>query len=160
MEDIPKLKIENIEIDEVQVVESFVEEHLYKPQQEQLEAVRSFLISHLKNALNPRDKVPKEIEDRIWDQESVKQLSLVLQDQYGVCVEWHVVSQVLLNRVGIETVFRIGEIPNAPLHTYLDVKIDRTWQIFDPFAERYLADVGSTGTQFQDEYYKDSFSKK
>lgn len=154
-------KIENIEIDEVEEIEKFCDaEILYKPQREKLDAVRGFLRDHLRNALNRNEKIPEDILKRIWDQDSIKKMSQVFQDKYGVCLDWHVVAHAVLGRLGIESVFRTGRIPNGPGHTYLDVKIDRKWEIFDPFAEKYLEDVGSKGTQFQDAYYKDSFTKK
>ena len=87
-------------------------------------------------------------------------MSQVFQDKYGVCLDWHIVAHAVLGKLGVESVFRTGRVPNSPGHTYLDVKIDRKWEIFDPFAEKYLEDVGYKGNKFQDEYYKDSFTKK
>ncbi len=154
-------KIENIEIDEVEEIEKFCDaKMLYKPEREKLNAVREFLRTHLRNAMNRNEKIPEDILKRIWDQDSPKKMSQVLQDQYGVCLDWHVVGHAILGKLGVESVFRTGRVPNGPGHTYLDVKINGKWEIFDPFAEKYLEDVGSKGTQFQDAYYKDSFTKQ
>ncbi|MCX6755548.1 MAG: hypothetical protein NT068_03395 [Candidatus Nomurabacteria bacterium] len=153
-----KFRIENIEIDQVAIVEKFAEDIMWKSKREQLEATREFLRKNLKNALNPKEKVPDDIQKRIWDQDKTKTLSTVFNDKYGVCVEWHVVGQVVLNKVGMETVFKTGYVGGVG-HTYLDVKIDKKWEIFDPFAEKFLEDIGQKGSTFQDEYYKDSTSK-
>ncbi len=152
-------KIHNIEIDTVQEIEDFcTSEVLWKPKAEQLEAVHEFLEEHLRNAICPNVYIEKKIHDRIWDQESVKKLSQIFKDQqgYGVCLDWHAVAQVILEKLGIETIFRVGTVPGGPAHTYLDVKIDGWWKIFDPFAERYLYDTGQGGERFQSEYYKES----
>jgi len=145
----------------VEEIENFCDaEMLYKPQREQLNAVRDFLRTHLRNALNKNEKIPEDILKRIWDQDAAKKMSQVFQDKYGVCLDWHIVAHAVLGKLGVESVFRTGRVPNSPGHTYLDVKIDRKWEIFDPFAEKYLEDVGYKGNKFQDEYYKDSFTKK
>lgn len=155
------MKIENIEIDIVPEIETFCNdaELLFKPKEIQLDLIRNFLNEHLGNALNPNEKISQEVQKRIWDQKNLKKLSQVFLDKYGVCLEWCVVAHVVLQRVGIESVFRTATIPNGPGHCYLDVKID-DWQIFDPFAERYLEDIDKPGKRFQSAYYKDSFIYK
>lgn len=152
--------IENIELDQVAVVDDFCEKISFNTKREQLDLTRSFLQANLKNLLTIKDKVDQAILERIWDQKTIKKLSTVFDDKYGVCLEWHVVAQVVLNKVGIEAVFRTGQIPNEPEHTYLDVKIDGRWEVFDPFAENYLKEGGYTGSKFQDGYYTDSFTHK
>ena len=62
----------------------------------------------------------------------------------------------MLNKLGIETRFQVGAVEGGPKHTYLDVKIDGMWEIFDPFAEQYLEDSGQKGTLFQPDYYLNS----
>ena len=154
-------RIENIEIDQVQAIENFCQQRDAQSEREKLTSVRIFLRTVLRNAIAPGVRIPPEVESRIWDQETIKKLSQVFTDRYGVCVEWHVVGQVILKRIGIEAIFRTGVIPGAPGHTYLDVKIDGQWEIFDPFAEKYLEDIGHQGQkQFQEEYYRDSLTRK
>ncbi len=152
-------QIENIEIDNVEEIENFCTADMtFKSKREQLNAVREFLKSHLHNALDQKAQITDDVSKRIWDQETTKKLSQVIQDKYGVCLEWHVVASTLLSKLGVENVFKTGRVPNGPGHTYLDVKIDKKWEIFDPFAEKYLEDLGHNGNKFQNEYYKDSLS--
>ena len=127
---------------------------------DQLDAVRIFLQKNLLNALKLNTKLPPEIKSRVWDQKTTKALSIVMKDRYGVCLDWHVVGQVILNKLGIQTIFQVGKVSQGPYHTYLDVNIDGVWEIFDPFAEQYLADRGVVGKQFQQEYYRNSNTHK
>ena len=152
----PRNKIENIEVDEVQIVDDLCDAIRGYPKRKQLKAISDFLNMHLLNALESNAKIPQEIKNRVWDQQTTKALSTVLKDRWGVCLDWHVVGQAILNKLGIETVFQVGRIPRGPAHTYLDVKLDEKWEVFDPFAERYLRDQGVKGKQFQGAYYLNS----
>ena len=156
----PRNRIRNIEIDEVQAVENLCEAARGMPERQQLEVVEEFLQRNMLNALNPNAQISPEIRKRVWDQKTTKALSIVLEDRYGVCLDWHVVGQAILNKLGIETVFQVGKVADGPAHTYLDVKIEDKWEIFDPFARQYLADRGVSGKQFQSEYYLNSKAYK
>jgi hypothetical protein len=153
-------KIENIEVDDVAVIDEFCSKVSSKSEREKLDAVRSFLKDNLKNALKEGADIPEDVQRRIWDQKTPKKLSQVFQDKYGTCLDWHAAGYVVLNKLGIETVFRSAYIPGGPGHTYLDVKIDNKWEVSDPFAEQYIKDCGGTGGRFQREYYRDSNAEK
>ena len=157
----PRNRIENIEVDEIQAIEDFCDSVKDKTPEEQLEAVRQFLQDNLLNALNPRASVPVDVKRRIWDQDTIKPLSTVFKDKYGVCLDWHVVGKSILDKLGVEAIFQVGRPPwGGPAHTYLDVKLGGKWRIFDPFAEQYLRDQGKEGKLFPREYYEKSFSRK
>jgi hypothetical protein len=151
--------IENIEIDDVAVIDEFCTKVGDKTEREKLDATNVFLQTHLKNALSDNAVMPKDVKERIWDQDTPKKLSQVFSDKYGVCLEWHAAGKAVLDKLGIETVFRVGTVPDGPTHTYLDVKIDGNWEVFDPFAEQYIKELGGTGKRFQKEYYKNSNAK-
>ncbi len=152
----PRNRIENIEVDESQVIENLCEAIKELPPEQQLVAVQEFLQHNLLNALKPKVQIPKDVEARIWDQRTVKALTTVLDDRYGVCLDWHVVGQAILNKLGIETIFQIGQVPGGAAHTYLDVNVNGKWQVFDPFADQYLKDRGYDGGLFQQGYYLNS----
>ncbi len=156
------MKIENIEIDFVPEIEEFCSTDLqFDKKSDQLLAIQDFLESHLLNALHStRSRIPNEVLQRIQDQKNTKTLSQVFKDKYGVCLEWCVVAHTVLQKLGIESVFRTALIAGAPGHCYLDVKIDGWWQIFDPFAIKYIKDIGATGDRFQSGYYRESFVYK
>lgn len=156
----PRNRIRHIEIDEVSAIEELCGAIRDMPPNMQLDAVREFLNNNLLNALDPGVDIPKDVEARVWNQRTTKALSTVLNDKYGVCLDWHVVGQAILNKLGIETIFQVGEIEHGPKHTYLDVKINNKWEIFDPFAEDYLRARGYSGKQFQKGYYLNSNAYK
>ncbi|MFC1624774.1 transglutaminase domain-containing protein [Patescibacteria group bacterium] len=153
-------RISNIEIDEVTEINDYCETIINKTEREKLDAVGNFLKNHLINALKEGVQMAKEVEQRVFNQEKPKKLSQVLEDKWGVCLDWNAVGKAMLDKLGIENVFRTGQYPGGPKHTYLDVKINDNWEIFDPFAEQYIKDNGGTGTRFQWIYYIDSNAEK
>lgn len=94
--------------------------------------------------------------DSMLNQQSIKTLSSVLSNEYGLCVDFHALACAILRKLNVIYFFRIGRIPGVPAsHTYLDVLVDGEWKIYDPFAEVFKKDGGN----MPDEYYKGSYSR-
>ncbi|MDD5725952.1 MAG: hypothetical protein PHC53_00870 [Patescibacteria group bacterium] len=160
----PREKILHLEIDEVPEVDEFVGRVKDLPIEEQLVEVSKFIKSNFKNAISPHtDKLPKEEREkvnRVLRQEP-KTLSGALCLEYGVCVEYHVLGKAILDKLSIPCKFKKGVVAGSPGHTFLDVQVNGAWQIFDPFAEVYLSDLGRPDLKrFDPIYYKSSETKK
>lgn len=152
-----KTTILHIEVDEIPKVDAFVEEIRDLSVEEKLERVSDFIKSNFKNAISPsvRDLPSEEREkvNKILDQRNIKKLSECLELGYGVCVEYHVLGKSIFDKLGIPCEFKTGKVEGGPGHTFLDIQVDGKWQIFDPFAEVYLKERGSSAKLFNPVYY-------
>jgi len=158
-------QIRYIEIDEVPDIEQFVQEIMDLPIEEQIGRISSFVKSKLKNALNPKNKhLPDEEKTKIkesLDRSKIKKMSQVLATGYGVCVEYNALAEMIFDKLRIPCEFKSGQMGDGPKHTFLDISVNDEWQIFDPYAEVYLSDIGRPElTRFGEEYYKSSNTNK
>lgn len=156
------LSVLHIELDEIPEVDAFVEEIRKIPLTEQLARISVFIGLKLKNgikALREKKSLPPEEHekiDRMLNQQSIKTLSSVLSNEYGLCVDFHALACSILRKLNVIHFFRIGRIPYVSAsHTYLDVLVNGRWQIYDPFADVFKKDGGN----MPDEYYKGSYSR-
>lgn len=155
-------KIINITLDEPEMVMSFVKSLKEKGlnQERMVVPVSDFIKKSLKNAMNPAYKnAGNEVRDKIlwvYNQGKEKSLSSVLENGYGVCLDFHALAAKIFSLLGIRYEFKVGSLPIGPKHTYLDIYIDGKWRIFDPFAEVCLSDEGKEAGLFTKEYYSES----
>jgi len=154
-----KEQIRHIELDVVPDVEEFVQKIESLPIEGQVSYINSFVKEKLKNAIAPNiGDLPEEEKakvDESLDRSETRKMSEVLTLGYGVCVEYNALAKTIFDKLGIPCEFKSGQMGDGPKHTFLDIEINGTWEIFDPFAEVYLADVGrSELKRFDDAYYE------
>lgn len=157
-------KILHIELDETPEVDYFVHEIKELSVREQIVRTSEFIKSKLKNAISPDSRTLPSAEQakiaRVLRQDEGIRLSEVLQLGYGVCVEFHALGKLVFDKLGIPCEFKTGSIGRGPDHTYLDIEVDSEWEIFDPFAEVYLRDIGHPESKlFHEGYYRSSNSR-
>lgn len=136
------VKILHITIDEVPAVAAFVASIKGLPIEEQIAQTSRFIQLSFINALSPNNisLLDGELGVKL---SAEKTLSEALALQYGVCVEYHVLGKTIFDQLDIPCKFQSGRLSGeGPGHTYLDVQVNGKWQIFDPFAEVYLRDMG------------------
>lgn len=159
-ENVEPKKILHIEIDEIPEVDIFINNIESLPIEEKLEKVSEFIKSKFKNAISPDARnLPAEERkkiDEVFDQKKSRKLSRCLELGYGVCVEYHVLGKAIFDKLGIPCEFKTGRLENGPGHTFLDIQIDVKWGIFDPFAEVYMSERGSSSKLFHPDYYLSS----
>lgn len=159
-ENIESKKILHIEIDEIPEVDTFIHSIESLSIEEKLEKVSEFIKSKFKNAISPdaRNLPPAEREkiSEVFDQKNMRKLSRCLELGYGVCVEYHVLGKAIFDKLGIPCEFKTGRLQGGPGHTFLDIQIDGKWHIFDPFAEVYMNERGSSSKLFHPDYYLSS----
>lgn len=157
-------KIRNIELDEVPEVNSFVQQVISLPVDEQLELTSAFIKSKLKNAmpLNARELSVEEQAKikKVFDQVTPKKLSQCLENGYGVCLDYNALGKLIFDKLGIPAEFKVGMMDSGPKHTYLDINVGGAWKIFDPFAEVFMQERGSKSKLFHNDYYYDSATNK
>ncbi len=155
-----KPRIRNIELDEIPEVNNFVEGIMQLDTEEKLNAVSTFIKSKLKSALPVNSKELSDVErakiNTVFDQKTPKKLSECLLVGYGVCLDYNALGKVIFDKLGIPAEFKVGDLGRGPKHTYLDIEIDGAWQIFDPFAEVFMQERGSSSKLFSTDYYTGS----
>ena len=153
-----------IAVDEIPEVNAFVAEIKALSLREQLARTREFVQSRFRNWLSPRlGKLSPDEAARLArarDQDEVRPLSECLRLGFGVCVEYHVLAKVVIDKLGIQCEFKVCEVPGAGGHTFLDVCVGGKWGIFDPFAEVYLRDHGAEGKLLDARYYRTSRTRE
>lgn len=156
-------QIRHIELDVVPDVEKFIQEIESLPIEEQVSRINLFVKEKLKNAIAPNiGDLPAEEKikvDESLDRSETRKMSEVLELGYGVCVEYNALAKTMFDKLGIPCEFKSGQMGDGPKHTFLDIEVNGKWEIFDPFAEVYLADIDrSELTRFDDAYYESSNS--
>lgn len=110
---------------------------------------------HLKDAINAKDNpeeyaAHKDAIDTAWADTPVGMQQLV-DGGYGVCRDFHGYGLVAFEELGMEAVF-YGN--SRYRHTFLYVKNNGVWQVFDPFAEAYFKNKTGQEQLFPENCYK------